>query len=449
MLKNKFFKKGVAVVAALGLTAAMLPGAAFASTAGVNDDTTYITAAATRAAGPLPEYLGLAGVEECGEFVDTSDYFNWPLPKYYLDADEDTTYNTAYNPYLYNLATGNVDPDVTAVLNPARFVGGGPDAALGVYGADATDDAVWDLQPTIVIGTNGGGADYDDPGYGLSYSPVGITYTFSYFADLIDTMNATAAAADAAVTATEVLRYGNADAIATAYERYIYGTQGYVLEQLANAGLTQKTVAVVYDYDLDTGYFSIFTGVQRDGSAMVSRYLETTFNVAKNLADIVADATQVTAAQLNTADYVLIGGITNNAGYDDVYDAVTNTAGYPAGQVYYTNGMTGNIAAQYGVVMNSVDNAQNFGRILGYIYPEYLDQSDFIEYYFEHFYHIATASLPTVLVNALGTNLGSGLGVQNVNSHTWSWSASDFANYNEIATQALIDEGYAYWISLH
>jgi len=287
-----------AVALALALAAPMTP--LLATPVLATSSAGYVTAAATRDAGPLPEYLGMVAAEEGSEFVDTSNWVNWPLPKYELDA---TSYNTALDPYLANLAAGITTTSATYWNQDGRNgLEAGPDRALanwagGIPGT-GNDDGVWQRLPDVIIGDNNGAAD---AGYvaqatlvGIylgvpTYTTTGTTYAASYYADLIASTYAAATAADAAVTATgKTLRYGNAGAIATAYERYIYGTQGYVL----------------------------------------------------------------------------IGGITNNVNYGAAYTAVT--ANYPASQVYYTNGMTGDIAAQYGVVMNSVDNAQNFGRILGY-----------------------------------------------------------------------------------
>lgn len=61
----------------------------------------------------------------------------------------------------------------------------------------------------------------------------------------------------------------------------------------------------------------------------------------------------------------------------------------------------GSVGAMYGVVMNSVENAQNVGRILGCLYPEVVDQQDWLAYYYETFYHIDSSELATVMSNAL------------------------------------------------
>lgn len=213
------------VSAALAATITTVPAFAVDSTGSdkiptgpVTTASSYITGAASRAAGPVPEILGLASVEESGQFVSTTDWYSWDQPKYYLAA---STYNTAISPYLANLATGQSSDK--AILNTSRSgSGAGPNAALSA--SDPTDAQVLALA-NVVIG-NGGGTDVS-----------AVEYKFSNYSGLVTTMYNVAAAADSADAADsqKTLRYKDssgsvisATSIAQNYEKYIFGTMGAV-----------------------------------------------------------------------------------------------------------------------------------------------------------------------------------------------------------------------------
>jgi hypothetical protein len=404
---TKFLSTTTAVVMAFSLMASPMafatPPDATAPTAILSTDD-IVTGAATRAAGPAPEILGVSGLEESGQFVDLDN----PLAdaKFELIG---STHNVSPNPYyanyLYQKANPNADPLPSAnqifVTNPARNGGGpGPGASLAAYGADATDDEVWDRLPDVIVG-DGGSTDYataataagtanDDP----NYSPQVVSYNFATHVDQLNTMYDLANAADAAATATgRSLRYGAALAIAEDFERYTRGLQGYVLDQIEAKAVSQVTVAVVTAYDSNTGLYTLAT-TGPNGTASVNRYYEAVQYVTDNLASTVG--TSATFAQLQTCDYLLVGGqtvdeqtilnalVTDNGGSSSILD-----------KTYWTG--SDNTGSIYGTVMNSVENNQNIGRILGFIYPSILNEGDLIAYYYDVFYHIKTADLDTVM----------------------------------------------------
>lgn len=120
--------------------------------------------------------------------------------------------------------------------------------------------------------------------------------------------------------------------------------------------------------------------------------------------------------------------------------------------------------------MNSVENAQNIGRILGILYPDVVDQASFIAYYFQTFYHIAVpasqnadgntaydyANLKTVLVNALNGRVPKGSTVTTTSDSgttytittSYDWSTNDFSNYSKTAAGTVIDGGCSYITNL-
>ena len=93
--------------------------------------------------------------------------------------------------------------------------------------------------------------------------------------------------------------------------------------------------------------------------------------------------------------------------------------------------------SMYGVVMNSVENAQNIGRILGCLYPEYNDQDQWIAYYYDCFYHLNESDLAYVIDNAMD-------GVRNwdaAGSELTTWTTDDVADYDKVAVEQTLADG--------
>lgn len=460
------FKRGNVVAAAIASVAlaGCLACAPAVQSADAAEATSYVTAAASRAAGPAPEILGLTGVEESGQFVflstDDVPQYSWSYPKYYLFGN--ASYNANPNQYFVNSASGSSDTGV--VYNASRGGGGaGPNASLAAYGSDDdTDNAVWEMLPDVIIG-KGGTTDYSasasavSDAKGLSeddpYSPISVAYSFSNNSNMVTLMYSLASAADAsAADGEKSLRYGSATTIAMKYEAYVKGVQGYILQQLSadmakDSSKTKKTVASIADYDKDTKTFTLRVSNVQDGTASTNRYLEVCEQVANN---VVTDATNATmsadALEAAKVDLVLVGGQSggSSVSQDTILEGLEEI-GYSAanGNVYYADSNTA--GAAYGVVMNSVENAQNVGRILGCLYPEYVDQEQLVDYYYENFYHINVgannATLGTVIDNAMD-------GVYNYDAKGTTWDASDGTIYDESIVLNYINSGLSYIRSL-
>ena len=432
---------GVVLLGA-ALAALLITAPAFASEAGsdkvpvgpVTTTDSYITAAASRAAGPAPEILGLASVEESGQFVDTSSYYSWAKPKYYLAA---SYYNMTPSPFLANLATGL---GTKAILNTSRSgSGAGPNASLNPE--DETDKQVLDLAD-VVIG-NGNGADVS-----------AVAYSFKDYSGLASTMDNIAAAADNADAAdsTRTLRFGPASTIATNYKEYIFGTMGLIQEAIDNGTVSKRSVAVVTSYDEGSGTFTLLTtdASGGDGTASTNRYLETTANtgisgidIATNYAD---EESTVTADELKeSVSLILVGGQQSSKNYASIMEALED-----ADLIYKTYAVenNGSNGAMYGVVMNSVENAQNIGRVLGMLYPEVVSQQNWIAYYYQSFYHINEPEVGTVMNLAMdGVSCASAASTDTFEeASTWNVPAAGYANgSSQSKVQVSLDEGYAYF----
>lgn len=453
--KSVFRKAGVIVVgAALSASISLVPAFADTTTGSdkiptgpVTTTSSYITGAASRAAGPLPEILGLASVEESGQFIDTSNYFNWDQPKYYLAA---SNYNTTISPFLANLATGQSENH--AILNTSRSgAGAGPNQALD--GTDDDTDASVLKLADVVIG-NGGD------------SSLGVSYSFKNYSGLVSTTYDVAAAADAADAANpnKTLRYKNqsATSIAQNYEKYIFGTEGLVQQAINEKEVAKKTVAVVTNASQDKKSkkwtFELMTTANSggDGTASTNRYLETTANtgisgisLATNYGDV--KSTGVTVDDLANVDLILVGGQNSSKNYDAIIAGIEANNLVSKTYAVENNGSAG---AMYGVVMNSVENAQNVGRILGMLYPTIVNQQNWMAYYYQTFYHINGVNLGEVMNEALTGVRCQAATQTDTMEHAQLWnvsevSASGVSGYTDGASQSTvqssIDAGYAYF----
>ena len=431
--------------------------------------TGYVNGAATRAAMPSIEILGLASVEESGQFIDTRDYYfvdattgAWTYPKYWLDA---SAYNSQASPFLANLATAqkNVDGYQTAVLDTSRSGGGqGPNASLGTSGKDAE---VWDRNPAVVVGTGGGSDWYTTDGR----DALGVNYGFSNYEGLCDTMDNIARAAEQKASDDSELRFGSARAITTNYRQYIYGTMGLIQQAIDSGNEVQKTVALVenavWDEDEECWMFDLLTTAESgagDGTASQNRYLETVLNtdvqgisLAKNYADTAADSSSVPASQLlSSVDLVMVGGQQSSGNYAIIMRGLEASNLLPKTYWVQNNGSAG---AQYGVVMNSVENAQNVGRILGMLYPLEVNQQSWLAYYYQNFYHINAddktnnyTELTEVMQKALYGVRNATMIANNADADVnWNNITTAYGNgQNNTVVQRLIESGYTYYMKL-
>lgn len=418
---------GIAAIAAATAGALLVaPSSAFA-------DTEHVTAAAYRAAAPSIEILGADSVEESGQFVDTTNWYAWAQPKYYIFANQ--TYNQSYSQQLHNLAYNKLNnlsstsedyKTPQAIFHSKRTgSGNGPNQALGT--SDSYDKAIA-AAADVVVGSGGS----------ASTSTV-INYQCASYEQLCDTMDDIAAGLDAQVTNEKTLRYGSAATIASQYRQFVFGSKGYVAQQIANGNESKVTVAWVTAYDEDAGTYTI-SGQKSDGTAQKNRYLETVAGVTNNYAESVKSLTGITAEELiSEVGWVLVGG---QSGLTDCDALVSQLHEDGVDNVYYVDG-NGSSGSCYGVVMNSVENAQNMARILGTIYPDSINQENYICYYYDNFYHINSNYLGEVIDNAMD-------GVYNAESGTTEWTTADAAAYNKTVENNIENDlasGYAYYLA--
>lgn len=439
--------KVVASVCAITMAATMVAIPAFGGAQkayAAADATGYVTCAAYRAAESAPEILGLSGVSTNSAWQNVG-VLDWNAPYYYIMG---TDLNVNANPYMVNAvsnnATGTTDAQPSLVFTQRQ---GGPMANMYAYGVNADSDAAWNMLPDVILGTGQKTeVDYSDAAYApaaaaangaTDYNPIGIKFDSANIYTMIDTMYNLASAGDQIVSesnGTKQLRYGNATDIAKQFEKYVKGLQGYVLKNIS----AKKTVALVKNYDAASGTYELVPTGVAEGTATANRYLEAVQSVAVNLGD---SQTTATKDDLAKVDLIMLGSQSGTENIASTEDILASFSSDMAAKTYWVNSAHNSAGSCYGVTMNAVENAQNLGRILGCLYPELIDQDNAICYYYDNFYHITTAGLPTAIDNAMD-------GVRNWDaadgSDLTNWTEADAADYNEASFDALLDEGIAY-----
>jgi len=466
-------RKALAVILAVATASTMFVGAGSAyaqeeEQSVAAPSATYVTAAATRAAMSAPEILGLTGVEETGPGVFyTAPVNNWQTPKYKFYG---TGIGLEDNPYF---VAEVASPGTGPVIDASRSGGGaGPDSALDAYGSGFNpDDAVWADKPDVVIGTNQNDAtvlaNYATAGSSLIYTVYPVEYLTTAAGggldgsspSLINTMYDIATAADSAAALTKKSlryvgtgkQYASSFAIAQTYERYIRGTQGYILSNLdqdANYNpIITKTFALVTAYNSSTGY-TIAPNNAGGGSANEHRYVEACRYVANNL-NATASAIDVPAATLANADLVMVGsqGLSYAAQLSLVAQLQSDGMW---GMVYWVNAADGTCpGSTYGVIMNSVENAQNYGRILGCLYPKLIDQTSYVAYYMEWLEHLDASNSSAFEANVTAAMSNGGdptyRGVPWYNTYTgtitYGWSVINYDSAT-VASQLALGINY-------
>lgn len=445
---------GVVVAGALAVSVGTA-GIAFADeTVSPMDVTGYVSASNSPASQAAPEILGLSGVDELQVDPYNTDVMTTLNTgaglKYLLMGTQE--YNINPNPYFFNTVVAKSGTGVVynkdhrwasmkkQISNPIR-------ALAPFQSGDDTDDAVWLLEPDVIIGNtidkSGTLTDYLSSEYAPAvekylnqadgtYTPIASTYTLNSMADIVDKTYGIAADGEKVVANSngkKQLRYGSATAIATNYEKYVKGTQAYILSQLETTKAAKKSVAVVESVNEDGTYVVTKTP---SSFSTATRFLEITTLVAGNIADGYEGdgSATVTKDQLAKADLIVL---TTGASKADMGDLATKT--------YWST--SNNNGAIYKVDANSVEIGTNYGRILGCLYPEYVDQSDWVAYYYDTFYHVKADKLADAVDK--GMDGVRNWDVQSGNADAMlNWTTDTVKDYNKSDVQAKLDAGIEY-----
>ncbi|MDO4502886.1 MAG: hypothetical protein Q4D06_06850, partial [Coriobacteriia bacterium] len=447
--RARMVSRGLGIVAASVALSALCAGAAFAEPVSTDG---YVTCASTKASKTAPDLLGISNVEDNSALTLT-----WNGARaYFLGTSE---YNTNPNPFMVNTLSGEGKGIV--VNSRSTVKASGNSAALAKYGVSASDDAVWDMLPDIVTGnvddSYGAGTQVDylsEPyapavaaAHGLdSYTPHGFFNGLTDYSNFIDNMYRLAKLGNQVVEESggkKQLRYGDAVNIARDFERAVRGTQGYVLAKLDEENKEKKTFALVSSYDEATDTYQLTSQNEKWGgdSAKTNRLYEAIQNVGKDLA-LELNTLTVTREQLNTADLVVIRGVDRNTtvGVTEIPAVLATMPADMQAKTYYVDDARPYAGATYTVTANSVDSVNNFGRLIGCLYPEYVDQDDWTCYVYERLYHIRTGKLAEAVDNAMD-------GVVNWDStdaDRTQWTQADASTYKFEDVQKKLDYGMSY-----
>ena len=445
---------GVLAFSLVGIQA----GSAHAADAMATDG--YVTASPTPFTSSFPEFLGLSTVDErwgidpaadgsSGVLIDNIANNSGALRYLLMGTSE---YNVSPNPYMYNTVYDTTGTKViqkskrnvnSAAINKNRALG------MPFQEGGAADDAIWAMKPDVILGVAtdraGGTTDYtkevaalqakDATAY-AGYQPIAVPVKD----DVVDLFYDVATAADQAVAQSngaKKLRYGSAVDLAKNYESIVRGSQGYLLYKLEETGADKRVVA----YITENNGTNVTLGAEFGG---VTKCLE---NVAVNYAADKAgseSAYTISIAELEKAasgiDLIVVQ---TGDDFDEDHVTTTGLENLYSKLYWASDSDCGTIGSD----KQGPDTAQNYGRLLGCLYPEYFDQSDWVAYYYDTVYHVKADKIPAAIDKAMDGVRNWDVKSGNGNDYL-QWSANTAADYNKAEVKAIVDYGVAYVKSL-
>lgn len=418
------------------------------------DGDQYVSCSPTPFAAAWPEYLGTNTTDERWGIDDTEDGGQGTLIdnienrsgalRYLLMGTSE--YNVNPDAYMYNVVYDTAGKKTIQNSKRTAYKSTNMNRALGFYGTADSDDAIWDMKPDVIMGVattdNNTFTDYSvevaamaqaNPEKFGDYHPVAVNANVNnsqveLFYDLAEAAN------KAAKDNGKQLRYGDATALAKNFEGIWKGSQGWVLHQLEKNGAEKKTVALV---EANDGTNVTLT------AGFAGNYFATLENVAVNWADaraagqekitipiseLAANAADIDLIVLDSGDYNR-DGFVPTAGLENLYGKMYWVADADCGTVGCDNRGPSLIV--------------NYGRMLGCLYPEYIDQSDWVAYTYDTVFHVKAEKLNDAINRAMD-------GVRNWDVQSGSgddylqWTDSTCADYNKAEVKEIIDYGMAY-----
>lgn len=419
------------------------------------DGDQYVSCSPTPFAAAWPEYLGMNTTDERWGIDDADNGQAGTLEanisnvsgalRYLLMGTE---YNVNPNAYMWNTVYDTDGKKVIPNSKRSAYSSTNMNRALGFYGSADSDDAIWDMKPDVIMGvattSNTTFTDYtaevaemaaaDSAKFG-NYHPVAVNANVSSSqVELFYTL------ADAANKAKEAsgkdLRYGDPVALAKNYEGVYKGSQGYVLARLDKEGADKKSVVFVSANDgtnvtLDTGFESNFQTTLENVAvnwADTKAAGEEKYTIPIAELEAAVNGNQIDLVILNTGDYNR-DGFVETKGLENLYGKMYWVADADCGTVGCDN--------------RGPSLVVNYGRILGCLYPEYIDQSDWVAYTYDTIFHVKSDRLNDAINRAMD-------GVRNWDVTSGSgndylqWTENTCADYNQAEVKELIDYGLAY-----
>lgn len=474
VMSHSFMKKAVATAATVAMTASMcvaVPAAGAATGVNTVKASEAVTASVTPASQTAVQMLGMSCIEDPTSKGDVTAENWWGSGasggtlKYLIDGN--TSISASVDPYVVNTLTGGTPSNVFY----ATHIGAGsfntgiaqPKSALAEIGENESADQVWKQLPDVLVGNwvsktgdqttyrdeannsvniiNGKASKEGVESFGNgNYDPQVVDYQSDTMHTIISSTYDIAEAAKKVVTQSngaKKLRFGDANSaldIATTYEEFIKGSQGYVLYRLNQDKKTKKTVAVINSVeDTEAGpVFKLMQTLESDTSAKEDRAIESLKNVCNIMT---GDANhQATVADLAAADMILVGVTVK-----DQSNIVDKIPEYKNKTYWISSDKTSSQGTTYDINRNNTEIGQNYARLIACAYPEYLDQSDMVAFWYDKFLHVKSSQLGTVISRAMsGTR-----NWDNQNDYT-TWTTSTIKGYKAANVQAKIETGCAY-----
>lgn len=489
MKKQSFGRRLIALISALVMAAVMfvIPASAAeatgwtAPTVKMDIDEKAITAGAHRAAQIAPEILGLNNVatHQLGGSINATS-----APTDTVDLAKaksnallgmfGTNANDNPNPYLWNYfyncyaaSEGKELSNDAIYLMVAMASPSNADVTAYDWPDGESISVTLKRRPDILLGT-GGSTTYEsvistmkentDSDTTNDYSPALVAYNLATTYDMAGSiMDMANAAKDImAADSTRTTRYGDPVEIAKDYEEYIKGISLYIMSELEKGTVEKKTIAVITSTHED-GWFRAYTFYSVDGTAQSNRQAEYLYYTTDNIVDKYADdetmckiveienrgkteqAYYLSPEAVMEADYVIFGG----------QSASTDTEQASSTEAAFKTVMTDEFGFEssdiptifsalpscvYGITMNSTENAIGYGFFNGFVYPELLNQSYAVAYFYENLFHISDQA---ALATAIDQNLK--------NASLASGTTTDLSAYTERSVEEKILQGLEYY----
>lgn len=236
-------------------------------------------------------------------------------------------------------------------------------------------------------------------------------------------------------------RYGDPDTIAQKYERYIKGTQLYVMSKIADGTIEKKTVAIIDPTGKDNGNYKVFNSNMTSGTAASCRGAEYCENTTDNIIDTLGLANigsegaleyEATPEQVASADVIITLVQAQISITEEEMIAKLQAQGIAKEDIPPICAVAPN--GIFTITANSVENIFGIPVVQGFIYPEVVNPIYGAMYLYENFWHVSDKSAIDSLVQA------------NFKEASLAESVKvDPAGYSSEAIEKMISEGFAYY----
>lgn len=495
----------VALVMSLSLNVFAAKPTFNAPTSPMTIDENVITMAAHSQGWITPEVLG----------INNTTARDQEIPEYYanekatLDNASKTVavgvfgsdINESPNPFIYNYfynvyaRENGLEELPLGQFMMSKDVTGGPMTAAAAGGYDQDGQVVCAslyLRPDILLGVDpveGETTGYSEALAALpensdedtanDYEPYQVVYTTEHVYSFLQSMYELSDVCNEITAETgKTTRYGDPLTITSDVEKFVKGTQAYVIGQIAENGDELKTVAVLdasaTDYMRSAGviaedeYVLNTKDISTQSTTTYSRVAEFVADTSINLVDALGlpqqESTQVaadtgrgakesvyykaTADQIaENCDVVLFCNVLSsvpentNEGFSEgsfLTDLVEKASAELKDKAREVEVLGAAFACVGSLGANSVENLLGMSYYTAYLYPQYVNQFDIIAYWMQNFYHISDLSTLKSVISTICAD-------SSVLSDYEETYTADISSYSAEAVEEIVVEGMKYY----